>query len=69
MGLDQKTIHNHLGEMPALAFLLNGDLSRGFTIAQVAQKRGWPDLFRQRKLQAAEIENNGNDENAENAGN
>ncbi len=40
-GLDQKTIHNHLGEMPALAFLLNGDFSRGFTVAQVAEKHGW----------------------------
>ncbi len=43
LGLDQKTIHNHLGEMPALAFLLNSDLSRGFTIAQVSQKHGWTD--------------------------
>jgi len=43
LGLDQKTIHNHLGEMPALAFLLNSDLSRDFTIAQVAQKHGWTD--------------------------
>jgi len=26
MGVNQKTIHNHLGEMPELAFLLNTDL-------------------------------------------
>ena len=43
LGLDQKTIHNHLGEMPALAFLLNGDLSRGFAVAQVAEKHGWTE--------------------------
>jgi hypothetical protein len=43
LGLDQKTIHNHLGKMPVLANSLNADLSRGFTVAQVAQKHGWPD--------------------------
>jgi hypothetical protein len=43
MGLDQKTIHYHLGKMPVLANSLNADLSRGFTVAQVAQKHGWPD--------------------------
>ncbi len=32
MGVDQKTIRNHLGEMPTLAFLLNSDLKRGFTV-------------------------------------
>jgi len=40
LGLDQKTIHYHLGKMPVLANSLNGDLSRGFTVAQVAQKHG-----------------------------
>ncbi|MBU0464197.1 MAG: hypothetical protein KKE12_11400, partial [Proteobacteria bacterium] len=43
LGLDQKTIHYHLGKMPVLANSLNGDLSRGFTIAQVAKKHGWTD--------------------------
>jgi hypothetical protein len=43
LGLDQKTIHYHLGKMPILANSLNADLSRGFTVAQVAQKHGWPD--------------------------
>jgi len=43
LGMDQKTIHYHLGKMPALAFSLNGDLSKGFTVAQVAQKHGWTD--------------------------
>ena len=43
MGVAQKTIHNHLVEMPALAFLLNTDLKRGFTVPQVAEKHGWPE--------------------------
>ncbi|ODS32112.1 MAG: HTH domain protein [Candidatus Scalindua rubra] len=38
LGVDQKTIHNHLGKKPGLAILLNADLSRGFTIHQVAEK-------------------------------
>ena len=46
LGLDQKTIHYHLGKMPVLANSLNGDLrvtfrlSRGFTVAQVAHMVG-----------------------------
>jgi len=36
LGMDQKTVHNHLGKMPVLANLLNADLSQGFTVAQVA---------------------------------
>jgi len=43
LGIDQKTIHNHLGEMPVLAFLLNADLTQGFTVLQVAQKHGWTE--------------------------
>jgi len=43
MGVNQKTIHNHLGEMPELAFLLNTDLSKGFTVPQVAEKHGWAE--------------------------
>jgi hypothetical protein len=31
LGLDQKTIHSHLGDLAALPNLLNDDLSRGFT--------------------------------------
>ena len=42
-GVDQKTIHNHLGKMPVLANFLNTDLSRGFTVTQVAEKHGWTD--------------------------
>jgi hypothetical protein len=43
LGVDQKTIHNHLGKKPGLANLLNADLSRGFTIPQVAEKHGWTE--------------------------
>jgi len=43
LGTDQKTIHNHLGKMPVLANLLNSDLSRGFTVPQVAEKHGWTE--------------------------
>ncbi len=40
LGMDQKTIHNHLGKMATLPKLLNADLSQGFTVSQVAQKHG-----------------------------
>ena len=29
--------------MPTLAKWLNSDLSKGFTVSQVAQKHGWPE--------------------------
>ena len=38
----QTTIHYHLSKMPTLAILMNTDLKRGFTVAQVAEKHGWP---------------------------
>jgi len=41
--MKQKTVHNHLVKMAALPKLLNNDLSRGFTVSQVAQKHGWTD--------------------------
>jgi ParB-like chromosome segregation protein Spo0J len=43
LGLDQKTIYYHLGKMATLPNSLNADLSRGFTVAQVAQKNAWTD--------------------------
>jgi ParB-like chromosome segregation protein Spo0J len=43
LGLNQKTIHNHLGVLATLPKLLNDDLSRGFTVTQVAEKHGWPE--------------------------
>jgi len=43
LGPNQASIHNHLLKMPALANLINSDLSRGFTVAQVAEKHGWTE--------------------------
>ena len=43
IGINQASIHNHLLEMPGLANLINADLSRGFTVAQVAEKHGWTE--------------------------
>ncbi len=43
MGINQTSIHNHLLKMATLPNLINADLVRGFTVAQVAQKHGWPD--------------------------
>jgi len=31
--------------MPQLAKWVNGDLLKGFTVPQVAQKHGWPELL------------------------
>ena len=38
LGVSQQTISDHLPKMPALANPVNSDLSRGFTVAQVAEK-------------------------------
>ena len=43
MGANQKTIHNHLEEMPILAFLLNTDPKRGFTVARVPGEHCGPE--------------------------
>jgi len=43
LGFPQKTISNHLAKMPVLANQLNTDLSRGFTVSQVAEKHGWAE--------------------------
>ena len=43
MGSDQKTLHNHLEEMPRLAFLLNTDLKRGFAVAQMPGEHCGPE--------------------------
>ncbi|MEA3415561.1 MAG: hypothetical protein U9R02_05295 [Thermodesulfobacteriota bacterium] len=42
LGLDQKTIHYHLGKKAELPFSLNTDLSKGFTVPQVAEKHACP---------------------------
>ena len=43
LGQTRDIIRYHLGEMPSLAFPPNTDLSRGFTVSQVAQKHGWTE--------------------------
>jgi len=43
LGLVRETIRNHLAKMPTLAFQPNTDLSRGFTVSQVAEKHGWTE--------------------------
>ncbi len=43
MGVTQQAISLHLQEMPILAKLVNADLSKGFTVPQVAEKHGWPE--------------------------
>ena len=46
----QRTISNHLAKMPELAYLLNTDLSRGFTVVKTClyQRRlaGFPEYTR-----------------------
>ena len=43
LGVTQQAISLHLQEMPILAKLVNTDLSKGFTVPQVAEKHGWPE--------------------------
>jgi len=43
LGLVRETIRNHLAKMPTLAFQPNTDLSRGFTVSQVAEKYTWTE--------------------------
>ena len=43
LGVDQKTIHNHLGKKAELPILLKADLSKGFTVPQVAERQGLPE--------------------------
>ncbi len=43
VGVNQVLIHNHLLKMPVLANSINADLSRGFTVAQVAEKHNWTE--------------------------
>ena len=40
----QKTISKHLVKMETFPFLLNADLSRGYTVSHVAEKHGWTEL-------------------------
>jgi hypothetical protein len=43
LGIPQRTVSDHSAKMPELANPLNSDLSKGFTVPQVAQKHGWPE--------------------------
>jgi len=43
LGLVRTSLHYHLSKMPVLANSTNTDLSRGFTVSQVAEKHGWPE--------------------------
>ena len=43
LGLVRTSLHYHLSKMPVLANSTNTDLSRGFTVAQVAEKHGWAE--------------------------
>ena len=43
LGVNQASIHNHLLKMATLPNLINADLERGFTVAQVAEKHGWTE--------------------------
>ena len=45
IGVQQQTIPIHLQKMPELAKLVNTDLSKGFTVSQVAEKHGCPGPF------------------------
>lgn len=43
LGIPQRTLSDHSAKMPELAIPLNSDLSKGFTVPQVAQKHDWPE--------------------------
>ncbi len=43
LAIARETVRDHLADMPKLAFPPNSDLKKGFTVAQVAEKHGWPE--------------------------
>jgi len=43
LGVNQASIHNHLLKMATSPNLINTDLSRGFTVSQVAEKHNWTE--------------------------
>ena len=43
LGYAREVVRDHLAEMAVLPNPPNADLSRGFTVAQVAEKHGWPE--------------------------
>ncbi len=42
LGIIQRTVSKHLEKMPTLANVLNTDLTKSFTVPQVAEKHRWP---------------------------
>jgi hypothetical protein len=43
LDINRRTLSHHLAKMPGLAKWPNSDLSKGFTVPQVAQKHSWPE--------------------------
>jgi len=43
LGVNQVFIHDHLLKMATLPNSINADLTRGFTVSQVAEKHGWTE--------------------------
>ena len=43
LGLIRTSLHYHLSKMATLPNSTNADLSRGFTVSQVAEKHGWTE--------------------------
>ena len=43
LGIPRTTLSDHLTKLPGLANPANSDLSRGFTVPQVAEKHGWAE--------------------------
>jgi len=43
LGVPRTTLETHLTKMPELANSSNADLSRGFTVPEVAEKHGWTE--------------------------
>jgi DNA modification methylase len=43
LAIARETVRDHLADMPKLAVPPNNDLEKGFTVAQVAEKHGWPE--------------------------
>ncbi len=43
LGILQQTISKHLQKMATSPNIVNADMKHGFTVAQVAEKHGWPE--------------------------
>jgi len=43
LGMIRTSLHHHLSKMPVLANSTNSDLSKGFTVPQVAEKHTWTE--------------------------